>query len=167
MHIFEGYTIVANMLARHAVNPGSSLGQGLREIHSDLDDHKNGSPVSLGPIPVARKRNLQTLIIGHQALVITTDCIFQLLSTWLSQYEWLIRTFKRPTLTAGGCVKKHRNESIYILYSLAKAQWEIMINDTNSPLGHPIHSYSPEPKLKGFSFQNSFLKKEKAQFISY
>ena len=33
-----------NMLAWHAVNPGSIPGLG---IHSDLDDHYNGGPVSL------------------------------------------------------------------------------------------------------------------------
>ena len=36
--------VVDNMLALHTVNPGSILGRG---IHSDLDDHYNGGPVSL------------------------------------------------------------------------------------------------------------------------
>ena len=39
--------VVGNMLASHAVNPGSILGRG--GIHSDSDDHYNGGPVSLDP----------------------------------------------------------------------------------------------------------------------
>ena len=38
--------VVGNMLASHAVNPGSIPGRG---IHSDSDDHYNGGPVSLDP----------------------------------------------------------------------------------------------------------------------
>ena len=37
---------MGNMLASHAVNPGSIPGRG---IHSDSDDHYNGGPVSLDP----------------------------------------------------------------------------------------------------------------------
>ena len=37
---------MGNMLAWHAVNPGSIPGRG---IHSDLDDHYYGGPVSLDP----------------------------------------------------------------------------------------------------------------------
>ena len=36
--------VVGNMLASHAVNPGSITGRG---IHSDSDGHYNGGPVSL------------------------------------------------------------------------------------------------------------------------
>ena len=48
---FETFVIppggrVGNMLAWHAVNPGSIPGRG---IHSDSDDHYNGGPVSLDP----------------------------------------------------------------------------------------------------------------------
>ena len=38
--------VVGNMLASHAVNPVQSRVGG---IHSDLDDHYNGGPVSLDP----------------------------------------------------------------------------------------------------------------------
>ena len=47
--IFCRYNILpggveGNMLAWHAINPGSIPGRG---IHSDWDDHYNGGPVSL------------------------------------------------------------------------------------------------------------------------
>ena len=38
--------VVDNMLASHAINPGSIPGQGIR---SDSDDHYNGGLVSLDP----------------------------------------------------------------------------------------------------------------------
>ena len=37
---------VGNMMAWHAVNPGSIPGRGR---HTDFDDHYSGSPVSLDP----------------------------------------------------------------------------------------------------------------------
>ena len=59
----------------------------VRGIHSDLDDDCNGAPESLSIIPVASKKSLETLIMGHvQALVTAVDqdhdCPSIILSDW-------------------------------------------------------------------------------------
>ena len=51
------HTGVGNMLAWHAVNPGSIVGRG---IHSDSTDHCDGGSVSLDPLePMLIKGHLQ------------------------------------------------------------------------------------------------------------
>ena len=57
---------MGNMLAWHAVNPVSIPGGG---IHSNYNDHYNGTPVSLEPHWHV-KRTLETLIKGHLMVII-------------------------------------------------------------------------------------------------